>query len=123
RLIFTIAVKLPRGNGPIWCSPTVRASTFISTTSGVREKGCSDGKTHLVNGPVRLREGQPAVGVTAAGTFTAAGRAPLYHARCQRRKREPYRPERAGVFYPCRTKPAGAELACQRLLLWRRYCD
>lgn len=24
-------------------------------------------------------------------------------------------------FYPCRTKPAGAELACQRLLLWRRY--
>lgn len=84
-------------------------------------KGCSDGKTHLVNGPVRLREGQPAVGVTAAGIFTAAGRAPLYHARCQRRKREPYRPERAGVFYPRRTKPAGAELACQRLLLWRRY--
>ncbi len=86
RSTFTIAVRLPKANGQTWCWRTARASTFISTTSGVREKGCSDGKTHLVNGPVRLREGQPAVGVTAAGTFTAAGSAPLHYPRGKRRE-------------------------------------
>jgi alpha-D-ribose 1-methylphosphonate 5-triphosphate diphosphatase len=55
RLIFTIAARLPKVNGRIWCWRTAKASIFISTTSGVREKGCSDGKTDLVNGAVRLR--------------------------------------------------------------------
>lgn len=41
----------------LWCWRIARAITFISTTSGVRVKGCSDdGKTDLVNGAVRLRE-------------------------------------------------------------------
>ena len=60
------------------------------------------GKTDLVNGAVRLRERQPAGGTPPAGTNSATGGASLHHARRQRRKRKPYRPERAGVFLPRR---------------------
>lgn len=93
-------------------------------TSGVRVKGCSDdGKTDLVNGAVRLRERQPAGGTPPAGTGAATGGASLHHARCQRWKRKPYRPERAGVFYPRGAKSAGLKLARQRSVLWRRRRD
>ena len=69
------------------CWRIARAITFISTTSGVRVKGCSDdGKTDLVNGAVRLRERQPAGGTPPAGTNSVTGGASLHHARRQRRK-------------------------------------
>lgn len=69
------------------CWRIARTIIFISTTSGVRVKGCSDdGKTDLVNGAVRLRERQPAGGTPPAGTNSVTGGASLHHARCQRRK-------------------------------------
>ena len=49
--IFRIAVRLPKENGQIWCWPTAKASIFISTTSGVREKGVLMGRLIWLMGP------------------------------------------------------------------------
>lgn len=69
------------------CWRIARATTFISTTSGVRVKGCSDdGKTDLVNGCLWLRKRQSVDGTPPAGTNSATGSASLHHARRQRRK-------------------------------------
>ncbi|GHL46425.1 hypothetical protein ECZU29_12750 [Escherichia coli] len=69
------------------CWRIARATTFISTTSGVRVKGCSDdGKTDLVNGGLWLRKRQSVDGTPPAGTNSATGSASLHHARRQRRK-------------------------------------
>ncbi|MGU0057783.1 hypothetical protein ACVXG7_32220 [Enterobacter hormaechei] len=38
RSTFTIAVRLPKANGSLVLARTARASTFISTTSGVRKR-------------------------------------------------------------------------------------
>ena len=86
-------------------------------------KGCSDdGKLIWLMGPL-APERQSVDGTPPAGTNSVTGGASLHHARRQRRKRKPYRPERAGVFYPRGAKPTGLKLARQRPVLWHRRRD
>ncbi len=80
------------------CWRIARAITFISTTSGVRVKGV------LMMGKLIWLMGPSGSGKIACWRNSACGNKLSYwwrivhHARRQRRKRKPYRPERAGFF-------------------------
>jgi alpha-D-ribose 1-methylphosphonate 5-triphosphate diphosphatase len=105
---------LRKVNVPIWCWRTVAANMSILTTSGVKERGSSDErKIDLAGGCLRFRKRQPAGGLTPARKYAIAGGASLYHAPVQRRQRESYCPQQAGVFQPRRAPAVCPELACQ----------